>query len=76
LLLEPFRIALKMLQQTFIGSHKDGRDIDQQLSKFNTVPALVRRSEENDSVGQELDGAVFLQCTSASGVGMDKSLVE
>jgi hypothetical protein len=65
-----------MLQQTVIGSHEDGCDVHQQLSKLDTVAALVRCPEENDSVGRKLDGAVFFQCSPASGVGMDKSLLE
>lgn len=74
LLLEPFRIPLKVSQYPVIRSHEHGCNVHQQLPELDAVAALMRCAEKDDAICRDFDRAVFDQCAVTSSIGMDKSL--
>ena len=71
LLLEPFGVSLKMLDNFVIHCHKYGSHLKHQLSKMHSTAALVWSSHKEDTICRELDQSVFLQGTLPSSIRMN-----
>lgn len=59
LLLEPFRVPLKVLHQPVVCGYKHRYHIEQQLPELHSAAALVRRAHEYDPVRRRLNRPMF-----------------
>lgn len=74
LLLEPFRVWSKMLQNAAFYSHNKFGHVQHDLREFDAITALVRCTHENYAVRRKSDGSVAFQGAFSCVIGVNESL--
>ena len=74
LLLKPFGISFKMLENPIIGRHEYRCHVEHQLTEMHPAATLMRSPHEENSIRRKLNGSMFLQSALPSSIRMDQSL--